>query len=246
MAINAHTNDLLIHINSLHISALVYHSKACFMLSLQYQIETVKYTTKQRMFLYNTYERNELDKFCKRRFCHKYYSAKISASSTIFELVNKACSAGSSSDKKCTRQKAVLTEEKLDKTVTRLEHSPHKSLTWLKCYVYHHIKLDRLCGLVVRVSGYRSRGPGFDSRPYQIFWEVGGLERGPLSLVRTIEELIEWKSSSCGLENQDSRPWEFVVLTTQHSLPANVGTNFTNKQWLLGQYSSLVDYGHRV
>jgi hypothetical protein len=51
---------------------------------------------------------------------------------------------------------------------------------------------DRLCGLVVRVSGYRSTGPGFDSRPYQIFWEVGGLERGPLSLVRTTEELLEW------------------------------------------------------
>jgi hypothetical protein len=29
--------------------------------------------------------------------------------------------------------------------------------------------------------------------PYQIFWEVGGLERGPLNLVRTIEELLEWK-----------------------------------------------------
>jgi hypothetical protein len=43
---------------------------------------------------------------------------------------------------------------------------------------------DRLCGLVGRVSGYRFRGPGFDSRPYQIFWEIGGLERGPLSLVR--------------------------------------------------------------
>jgi len=28
---------------------------------------------------------------------------------------------------------------------------------------------DRLCGLVVRVSGYRSRGPGFDPRRYQIF-----------------------------------------------------------------------------
>jgi hypothetical protein len=27
----------------------------------------------------------------------------------------------------------------------------------------------RLCGLVVRVPGYRSRGPGFDSRLYQIF-----------------------------------------------------------------------------
>jgi hypothetical protein len=28
---------------------------------------------------------------------------------------------------------------------------------------------DRLCGVVVRVSGNRSRGPRFDSRPYQIF-----------------------------------------------------------------------------
>jgi hypothetical protein len=48
---------------------------------------------------------------------------------------------------------------------------------------------DRLCGLVVRVSGYIFRGPGFDSLPYQIFREVEGLERGPLRLVRTIEEL---------------------------------------------------------
>ena len=31
------------------------------------------------------------------------------------------------------------------------------------------ISLDRLCGLVVRVSGYRYRGLGFDSRCYQIF-----------------------------------------------------------------------------
>ena len=29
--------------------------------------------------------------------------------------------------------------------------------------------MDRLCGLVVRVSGYRYRGLGFDSRRYQIF-----------------------------------------------------------------------------
>jgi hypothetical protein len=50
---------------------------------------------------------------------------------------------------------------------------------------------------------YRSRDPAFDSRPYEIFWEVGGLERGPLSLVRTIEELLEWKSSGPGLENRD-------------------------------------------
>jgi hypothetical protein len=50
---------------------------------------------------------------------------------------------------------------------------------------------DRLCGLVIRVSGYRYRGPGFDCRPYQMFLEVVGLERGPLSLVITTEELLE-------------------------------------------------------
>ena len=37
---------------------------------------------------------------------------------------------------------------------------------------------DRPCGLVVRVSGYRYRGPGFVSRRYQIFWVVVGLGRG--------------------------------------------------------------------
>jgi hypothetical protein len=31
------------------------------------------------------------------------------------------------------------------------------------------VKCDRLCGLVVRVSGYRSRGSGFDFRRFQIF-----------------------------------------------------------------------------
>jgi len=31
------------------------------------------------------------------------------------------------------------------------------------------VGFDRLCGLVVRVSGYRYRGPGFDPRRYQIF-----------------------------------------------------------------------------
>ena len=65
-----------------------------------------------------------------------------------------------------------------------------------KIHFYKYEIYDRLCGLVVRVSGYRYRGPGFDPRRYQIFWVVVGLERGPLSLVsivRSIEELLEWK-----------------------------------------------------
>jgi len=35
------------------------------------------------------------------------------------------------------------------------------------------------------ISLIRYRGPGFDPRRYQIFWVVVGLERGPLSLVRS-------------------------------------------------------------
>jgi hypothetical protein len=34
---------------------------------------------------------------------------------------------------------------------------------------------------------------GFDSGRYQIYWKAVGLERGPLSLVSTIEELLGGK-----------------------------------------------------
>jgi hypothetical protein len=44
---------------------------------------------------------------------------------------------------------------------------------------------------------------GFDSQSYQIFWEVVGLDRGPLGLVSTIEELLGRNSSGSGLENQE-------------------------------------------
>jgi hypothetical protein len=51
---------------------------------------------------------------------------------------------------------------------------------------------NRLCGLVVRVLGYRSGGPG--SIPGTTRKKkVVGLERGPLSLVSTTEELLDRK-----------------------------------------------------
>jgi hypothetical protein len=51
--------------------------------------------------------------------------------------------------------------------------------------------MNRLCGLVVRVPGYRSGGPG--SIPDTAEKKVVCLERGPLSLVSTTEELLDRK-----------------------------------------------------
>jgi hypothetical protein len=62
---------------------------------------------------------------------------------------------------------------------------------------------DRLCGPVVRAPSYRSRSPGFDSQRYQIFWEVVGLEQGPLNLMSIIEELLGRNNSGSGLENRE-------------------------------------------
>jgi hypothetical protein len=57
---------------------------------------------------------------------------------------------------------------------------------------------------------------GFDSRRYQIFWEVVGLERGPVSLVSKIEELLGRKSSGFSLEIREYNSRD----------PAKIGTNF--------------------
>jgi hypothetical protein len=51
---------------------------------------------------------------------------------------------------------------------------------------------DRLCGLVVKSSWLQIQRPGFDSRNYQKK-KVLGLERGPLSLVNTTEDLLDRK-----------------------------------------------------
>jgi hypothetical protein len=61
-------------------------------------------------------------------------------------------------------------------------------------------------------SGGRSVGI---VRCYQILWVVG-LERGPLSLVSTIEELLERKSSSSSLENRD---YVLGIRSADHATP---------------------------
>jgi hypothetical protein len=77
-----------------------------------------------------------------------------------------------------------------------------KSLTWgpVLCFwtviPYVHIPIiltDRLCGLVVRILRYRSGGPVSIPGTTRKEKRVVGLERGPLSLVSTTEELLDRK-----------------------------------------------------
>jgi hypothetical protein len=45
-----------------------------------------------------------------------------------------------------------------------------KSVKWLNIFLFLKVKKrDHICSLVVRVLGYRSRGPGFDNQCYQLF-----------------------------------------------------------------------------
>jgi hypothetical protein len=62
-------------------------------------------------------------------------------------------------------------------------------------------------------SWLQIQGSVFDSQHYQISREVVGLERGPLSLVSTTEELLARKSSGSGLENREYGRRD-VTLTT--------------------------------
>jgi hypothetical protein len=83
-------------------------------------------------------------------------------------------------------------------------------------------------------SWLQTQRSGLDSQHFQIFW-VAGLERGSLSLVSTIEKLLERKSSGSGLENR----YYCRRRSAWHQLFTKVGTNFADKRWSFGKYSSL-------
>jgi hypothetical protein len=87
---------------------------------------------------------------------------------------------------------------------------------------------------------------GFDSRHYQIFWEVVGLEQGPLGLMSRTDELHGRKSSGSSLENWDYRRRDLLRSLCDTLLSTKVHTNFADKQQFLGLYSLLAGSGRRV
>jgi hypothetical protein len=96
---------------------------------------------------------------------------------------------------------------------------------------------------------------GQTSWRYQIFWEVVGLERGPLSLVSTIEELLVRNSSGSGLENReygrgDPLRWPRVILYPQNLVltsPRSLDRYSSPAEfvcWWLILYITLIHYGN--
>jgi hypothetical protein len=90
----------------------------------------------------------------------------------------------------------------------------HGATDWIRA----HIAVDSSSVLVSHfLSHFIFSQHGFDSRRYQIFWEVVGLERDPLSVVSTIEELLGRKVAAPVYKTENTAVW---ICHADHAKPS--------------------------